>query len=156
MTTSPINPDEPVPPEALVALLDTMSEGVVIVDPGGVIRYWNLGAEQIFGHSRAAALGQRLDVIIPDHLRNRHWEAFDAAVSTGSSRYSAGDLLAVPAITADGRRISIEFTVTFLAGDTGIAWIAAAIRDVTARWAETRGLRERIAQMGAAAPEQAP
>jgi hypothetical protein len=68
------------------------------------------------------------------------------------SRYGAGDLLKVPAITRDGRRISIEFTITLLRDTGGRAvGTVAVIRDVTAAFAELRALRQRLAETGGGA-----
>lgn len=54
------------------------------------------------------------------------------------THYGAGDVLAVPALTKDGRQISVEFTIVLLRGaDRQIASTAAILRDVT------RGLRRR-------------
>ena len=133
--------------EDIRALLDTAPDAVIVVDGGGVIRYWNAGAARIFGHRAESALGQRLDLIIPESLRQRHWEAFDKALVTGESRYGPDDMLSVPAITADGRRISIEFTVSITGSGTDGAWVAAVLRDVTARRAEDRALRTRLAEL---------
>ena len=47
------------------------SEAVVASDREGLIRFWSPGAERIFGHSAAEALGQSLDLIIPERLRAR-------------------------------------------------------------------------------------
>jgi PAS domain S-box-containing protein len=44
---------------------------VVIVDVNGRITHWNPGAEALFGHSRAAAVGQSLDLIIRLHRSRR-------------------------------------------------------------------------------------
>src|SRR5262245_49386403 len=92
-------------------IVDRSSDAVVVVDGDGVLCYWNAGAERIFGFSAGDAVGRSLDLIIPERLQDRHWTAFRAAVSTGASRFGAEDLLAVPAVAADGRTISIEFTV---------------------------------------------
>jgi nitric oxide dioxygenase len=54
-------------------------------------------------------LGQSLDIIIPEGLRARHWAGYSATMQSGSTRYGAGEILAVPAMRKDGRRISIEF-----------------------------------------------
>ena len=80
-------------------------------DRDGIIRLWNPGAERMFGFTGAEALGRSLDIIIPENLRARHWQGWAHAVATGRSRYGAGELLSVPAMTADGRRISVEFTI---------------------------------------------
>ncbi|HEY5085819.1 MAG TPA: PAS domain S-box protein, partial [Gemmatimonadaceae bacterium] len=72
-------------------------DAVIYADAGGVIRFWNSAAERIFGFSEAEALGQSLDLIIPENLRARHWNGYAETMRTGKTRYGAGDLLAVPA-----------------------------------------------------------
>jgi len=67
------------------------------------VRYWNKGAERIFGYDAHEMLGSTLDPIIPERLRQRHIEGFRSAIACGSSRYGDDDLLAVPAHHADGR-----------------------------------------------------
>ena len=46
-------------------LVQRMPDAVVYADTEGVIRYWNQGAERIFGFQRAEAIGQTLDIMIP-------------------------------------------------------------------------------------------
>lgn len=130
-----------------VALVARTDHAVVVADPAGTIRFWNPGAEAIFGHARADAVGRSLDLIIPANLRDRHWEGYRHVMATGETEY-AGRTLAVPAIRADGTRISVEFTVTLLPGEDGaVAGIAAILRDVTAEWEERRALRRRLAEL---------
>ena len=106
---------------------------------------WNHGAERIFGHAATEAIGQSLDLIIPDSLRARHWAGYRHTMATGESRYGAGDLLAVPARRKDGTRISVEFTIVPFRGLGGrMTGIAAILRDVTARFEETRALRREL------------
>lgn len=126
-------------------------DAIVYADRDGVIRFWNRGAERIFGFASAEAVGQRLDLIIPPNLRARHWEGFETTMKTGQSRYGAGDLLSVPALRQDGRRISVEFTIVPFhdAGGT-IIGIGAVMRDVTARFEELKELRRRAAAAGSA------
>ncbi|MGH7039357.1 MAG: PAS domain S-box protein, partial [Stellaceae bacterium] len=45
-------------------LVREMPDAVIYADGGGAIRFWNAGAERIFGFAAAEALGQSLDVII--------------------------------------------------------------------------------------------
>ena len=119
---------------------------VVVADAGGAIRFWNPAAEAMFGHAEADALGQSLDLIIPDKLRERHWDGYHRVMQTGESDY-AGRTLAVPAIRADGSRISVEFTVTMLPGEDGsVVGIAAIMRDVTAQWEARRAQAARARQ----------
>jgi PAS domain S-box-containing protein len=124
-------------------------DAVVYADGGGLIRFWNAGAERVFGFSEAEALGQSLDLIIPENLRARHWAGFDETMRSGRSRYGGGDILAVPAVRKDGTRISIEFTVLPFHDMSGhITGIAAILRDVTTRFEEMRALRRQLAARG--------
>ncbi len=129
------------------AILSAAADAVVATDHDGIIRVWNPGAERIFGHGADEALGQTLDHIIPDRLRPRHWEGFHRVMVTGESHYGAGDLLSVPGLRKDGQRISLEFTIVPLKDEQGqMQGLAAVMRDVTSRFEEIRGLKQKLAQ----------
>jgi PAS domain S-box-containing protein len=133
-----------------VMLLNSMSDAVIYADAQGYIRYWNAGAERIFGYGSAEALNQSLDIIIPESLQRRHWDGYRKTMRTGATRYGAGDLLAVPAVRKDGQRISIEFTIVPFHDEAGgMLGIAAIMRDVTSRFEEIKALRKRIADASA-------
>jgi PAS domain S-box-containing protein len=128
---------------AIVARTD---HAVVVADAEGAIRFWNPAAEAMFGWPSDDVLGRSLDLIVPEKLRERHWDGYRHVMATGESEY-AGRTLAVPAIRADGTRLSVEFTVTLLPGaDGAVAGIAAIMRDVTAQWEERRALTKRLAE----------
>ncbi|MCS0497725.1 PAS domain S-box protein [Ancylobacter sp. MQZ15Z-1] len=130
------------------ALLDSAGDAIVASDAAGDIVLWNAGAERIFGFAEEEALGRSLDIIIPEPFRARHWEGYRETVATGSSRYGAGDLLAVPGLHRDGRRLSIEFTIVLLKDAAGkVTGMVAAVRDVTARFEETKALKKRLAAL---------
>lgn len=128
-------------------ILEKAQDAVVYSDHDGLIRIWNAGAERIFGYSKLEALGQSLDLIIPEPLRNRHWEGYRKVMVEGRSRYES-DVLAVPAVTKDANRISVEFTVVPIQDDNGrLLGMAAIIRDVTERWNRDKATRQRMAQL---------
>lgn len=131
------------------AVLSTRSDAIIAADKEGLIRFWNPGATRIFGFSEAEAMGQSLDIIIPERLRQRHWDGYDRSMQTGQSRYGESDLLAVPASRRDGTQISIEFTIMMLRdSDNRIIGIAALLRDVTKRFEELRALKRQLAAKG--------
>lgn len=129
------------------AVLHSGSDAIVASDKGGIIRYWNPGAERIFGYASAEAIGQSLDIIIPERLRARHWEGYRQVMATGESRYGHGDVLAVPGMRKDGARVSLEFTIVPLRDEAGqMIGMAAIMRDVTVRFEEMRTLRRKLAE----------
>src|SRR5438552_14728883 len=128
------------------ALLASGSDAIIATDRDGVIRHWNQGAERIFGHVAAEAVGKSLDLIIPEQLRARHWEGYSHVMQTGRSRYGEGELLAVPGLRKDGTRVSLEFTVAMIRDEAGeMVGVAAILRNVTARFEEMKALRRQVA-----------
>jgi PAS domain S-box-containing protein len=126
-------------------------DAIIYADIQGMITFWNKGAERTFGFSERDAIGQSLDIIIPETLRKRHWDGFANTVRTGKTRYSSGDVLAVPALRKDGRRISIEFTILPFFDRTGrMLGMAAILRDVSTRFEELKRLRKAAACHSAA------
>jgi PAS domain S-box-containing protein len=129
------------------ALLGSASDAIVVADRKGMIRFWNPGAERVFGLPAAEAVGRSLDIIIPEPQRARHWAGFHRVMETGESRYGTGEVLAVPSLRGDGTRISLEFTIVPLrALDGQMEGMAAILRDVTKRFEELRGLRRALAE----------
>ena len=129
-----------------LALLNSPAEAIAYSDREGLIRFWNAGAERVFGFTADEALGQSLDIIIPDRQRQRHWDGYDQVMKTGESRYGSGDLLSVPATRKDGTRISVEFTIVPLKDADGtMMGMAAVMRDVSARFDEMKALRRQAA-----------
>ena len=136
---------EPLSQEWLYStIIAASSDAIMFSDREGIIRIWNSGAERMFGFSSDEALGQSLDLIIPENLRGRHWDGYHRVMQSGSSRYST-DLLSAPALRKDGTRISTEFSMVMAKDDDGVmVGVAAIIRDVSARWQREKDLKERI------------
>jgi PAS domain S-box-containing protein len=129
------------------ALIQAAGDAIVAAAPDGSILLWNRAAERMFGYSQGEALGHSLDLIIPERFRTRHWEGYREVMRTGKTRYGT-EVLRVPAVHKDGRRLSIAFTVALLySADHEIQAIAAIVRDETSRWEEERALRQRLAEL---------
>ena len=126
-------------------ILDQAPDAILYADRDGIIRLWNRAAEGIFGYAEAEAVGQSLDLIIPERQREAHWKGYGRVMLNGVKKYGT-ETLSVPAVTKDGERISIEFTINLLRdGDGKVLGPVAVVRDVTARWNRDKALRQRIA-----------
>ena len=138
-------------------LVAAVGDAIVVCDAAGAITLWNPAAARIFGFSEAEALGQSLDIIIPERQRKRHWDGYHKTMATGITRYGT-DVLRVPAIDKAGRALSVSFTVGMLfTADRKVASIAAVMRDETARFEADKAMRKRVAELearlaGAAGP----
>jgi PAS domain S-box-containing protein len=132
---------------AAQSLLLPRSDAIIAADRGGIIRFWNPGAERIFGHIRDDAIGLSLDLIIPERLRQRHWDGYRRTMESGKSRYGEGDTLSVPALHKNGRTISVEFIIIPLRDESGgMIGMAAIMSDVTKRIEEVRALKRRLVE----------
>jgi len=130
-------------------IVDNTGDTIVFGDAEGTVRLWNAGAERVFGFRADEIVGKSMDLIIPENLRERHWEGYNQTMKTGRTQYSRS-LLAVPAIRKDGTRISVEFTIVLIRDDDGnLLGPAAILRDVTARWNEDKELRKRLVALEA-------
>ena len=83
------------------AILQSSGDAIIATDSEGLITAWNVGATRIFGFDETTALGQSLDLIIPENQRARHWAGYREVMQTGKSRYADGATLAVPALRAE-------------------------------------------------------
>ena len=136
-------------------LVEAIGDAVIAADPAGAITLWNPAAERMFGHTEAEALGQSLDIIIPQRQQQRHWDGYNKTMETGQTRYG-NDVLRVPAVHKDGHTLSIAFTVAMLHSPDGkVSAIVAVVRDESARFAEERTLRKRLTELESRAAGQA-
>ncbi len=126
--------------------LDRSQDAILIADREGIIRYWNAGAERILGFPASEALGQSLDLFIPEKLRGRHWEGYHRVMASGETKYVTG-LLSSPGIRKDGTQVSLEFSMVLLKDENGMMQGCASImRDVTERWLKEKELKQRLAE----------
>ena len=127
-------------------LVEVLGDALVVADASGVISLWNAAAERLFGFTKAEALGNSLDLIIPERFRARHWAGYEKAIASGNTRYNSA-LLRVPAVTKNGQPLSIAFTVAILFGaERRVTGIVAVIRDDTRQFSEERVLHKILAE----------
>lgn len=128
-------------------LVECVGDAVIVADAKERIILWNPAATRIFGYSEQEALGQTLDLIVPERQRQKHNEGYSHSMETGTTRYGTS-LLKVPAKHKDGQTLSIAFTVGMLFDAAGKAnGVVAIIRDETERFAQERALKKRLADL---------
>ena len=128
-------------------LVECVGDAIIVADADEKIVLWNPAATRIFGYSEAEALGNTLDLIVPERQRQRHNEGYSHSMQTGTTRYGTS-LLKVPAKHQDGSMLSIAFTVGMLFDENHQAnGVVAIIRDETARFAEERALKKRLSDL---------
>jgi len=120
-------------------ILDDVADALIYADRSGTIRRWNRASTTLFGFTANDALGQSLDLIIPEHLRDAHWKGFDAALESGTMKL-AGRPTLTRAQHKDGRKLYIEMTFALVKDEGGaVLGSVAMARDVTERVMRERG-----------------
>ena len=121
------------------SILEQIADAVIYADDTGTIRRWNYAAAALFGYSAAEALGQNLDLIIPEHLRGAHWRGFETAMTNGVIKLQ-GRPTVTRARHQTGRKLYVEMTFALVKGkaeDQAHGAVAVA-RDVTQRIEQQR------------------
>ncbi len=85
------------------------------VDTTGQIRTWSREAEELLGYSRLEAVGQSIEIIIPPHLRDRHWAGFGKFVQTGIS--ALPEVVTTIAVHKTGQLVKLPISVKAVYGD---------------------------------------
>ncbi len=131
------------------ALVRCVADALIFADRDGSIRVWNPGAEAVFGYTEAEALGQRLDLIIPERFRSAHWTAFDRAIATGQTKYGR-KALTTKSVTKAGADLYLDLSFALVNDAAGeVLGAVAMARDITDRYAADRELRKRIGDLEA-------
>jgi len=130
-----------------IEILAGIADAVIFADRDGTIRLWNDGATAVFGFSGEDAIGQNLDLIIPEKLRDAHWRGFNAAIERGATTGGRRARLTRGLHKEPDRPLYVEmsFAVVIAADGTTVGSVAIA-RDITERHLKAREERRRAAQ----------
>ena len=114
-------------------IVGQIAEALIFSDRHGIIERWNAAATAVFGFEASEAIGQRLDLIIPEHLRAAHWRGFDAAIARGSTRLH-GRATMTRGLHKAGRKCYVEMSFALVHDHDGTVLGSVAVaRDVTER-----------------------
>ena len=128
-------------------LVDHAPDALIFADRDGVIRVWNAAAERIFGFTAADAVGRALDIIIPEGLREAHWQGYHRALAAGDTKYR-GQSLPTKALKADGSQVYVELSFAIVRGpDAEVIGAMAQARDITERFQRDRDMRRRLREL---------
>ncbi len=139
--------DPEIDAEQLARLVEQAPDAIIFADRAGIIGVWNAAAERIFGFPSASAIGQSLDIIIPEKLREAHWAGYERALAAGDTKYR-GQALPTRALRQDGSAIYVELSFAIVRGRDGeVVGAMAQARDITERFERERAMRRRLREL---------
>lgn len=113
-------------------IVNAAMDGIISMDQQGMVTEFNPAAQQIFGYSREAALGQSVaDLIVPPELREQHRQGLARYLETGQASV-LNQRLELTAMRADGSTLPIELTITHPPLE-GPPSFTGYLRDITER-----------------------
>ena len=113
------------------AVLESASEGIVLIDATGRIMLVNAAAERMFGYPRAELLGQPLEILLPERIRAGHVEHRTGYFAEPRVR-PMGIGLDLAGRRKDGTEFPVEISLSHVgSADGGVA--IAFITDITER-----------------------
>lgn len=137
-------------------ILRSMPEALIFADLDGIIRFWNPGAETVFGFAAADAVGQSLDLIIPERLRKAHWDGFEKAIVRGGTLPGRTSMI-TRSLHQSGEQIYVDMSFAMVKNQAGqMLGSMAVARDATKRFLEEKSLRRQLAELTAPASPTTP
>jgi PAS domain S-box-containing protein len=128
-------------------ILQSMPEALIFADLQGIIQRWNPGAENVFGFTAAQAVGQSLDLIIPERMRKAHWDGFNKAIERGGTLPGRTSAI-TRAIHKSGEPFYVDMSFAMVKDQAGkLIGSMAVARDATKRFQEEKDLRRQLAEL---------
>ena len=127
-------------------IVSTASDAIISIDGSRRITLFNWGAERIFGYSAAEALGQLVDILLPEELRSRHAAHIVEFARSSDITRRMGERSRIVGLRKNGEIFPAEGSISRLS--SGGEWVYTVIlRDVSERIRteeELRVLAERM------------
>ena len=130
------------------AFLEAAPGGMLVVDAAGIIQLVNTETERLFGWPRTELLGQSVERLLPETVRQIHAQQRHAFHGETSARLMA-EGSDPHGLRRDGSTFPVEISLSPLETDGGRLTIAS-IRDVTEQRSSARVLAERSRQLAEA------
>ena len=112
----------------LAVILRDTADAIIVHDLAGVIVRWNRAAADMYGYSEDAAVGMSMFRLVPPHLAESYRQLL-ARLAAGES----GIRLQTQRLTADGRQLDVELTLSPISKREGRPAIVSIDRDISDR-----------------------
>lgn len=100
-------------------LFEMEARGAIVANRDGVILEWNRAAEVIFGYLAGEAIGQSIEIVIPEEERADHWRGYRRVFASNRINYSPDHILDIEGVRRDGSRVSLDAMLQPIRDDSG-------------------------------------
>jgi len=131
--------------EESIAILETAVEGIVTIDPKGILHLFNPAAESMFGYEANEVLGENVNMLMPEPYHEQHDGYINRYLDTGEKRI-IGIGREVFGKRKDGSVFPLDLSVVEVNVD-GKRSFAGILRDITERKQMESTLRQNSEQL---------
>ncbi|HAX80558.1 MAG TPA: hypothetical protein DCY88_33165 [Cyanobacteria bacterium UBA11372] len=129
----------------LAGILDIADDAIISIDSTQRIQMFNKGAERIFGYTAAEALGQPINMLLPETLRAVHRQHIQNFAQSADIARKMGERREIVALRKDKTNFPAEASISNLKlGEETI--LTVILRDITERKQAEEALRNQIAR----------
>ncbi|HKG25981.1 MAG TPA: PAS domain S-box protein, partial [Thermomicrobiales bacterium] len=117
-------------------LYSTIRDAVIVGDAAtGRIALWSPSAERLFGYTAEEAVGQPIEILVPESLKPRHRAGLAAYAETGHGAIVDAEApVEVPTLRKDGQALTVELSLSpITTAQVPGRFVLAIVRDVTGR-----------------------
>jgi two-component system sensor kinase FixL len=115
----------------LRTLIESVPNGIIMVNERGKITLCNSEAERMFGYGRNELLGMPVERLVPSKVRDKH-PSYRAGFLHDPSKRQMGAGRDLTGIRKDGAEIPVEIGLNHIKADDGL-FVVASIVDITER-----------------------
>lgn len=112
-------------------IIENVVDGVITIDPAGIIRSFNPGAEKLFGYSAAEVINRNVSLLMPEPYRSEHAQ-YLARHMTGHPASIIGRQVELSGQHKDGTIFPMELAVTEMDIDQSKHFVGI-LRDIRER-----------------------
>lgn len=113
-------------------VVQSATDAIILSDSHGIVRFWNKGAENIFGYTSEQILDSSIMKIMPEEYRALHTNSMNRLVAGGAPRL-IGKTVELTGIRKDGQRFPIDISLASWQASSGEMFFSGVIRDITER-----------------------
>ncbi|WP_166239930.1 ATP-binding protein [Paenibacillus turpanensis] len=113
--------------QAKQSIVEMASDGIILANQSTKIITWNKGAEGLFGYTEQEAIGQDMEIIVPEHLKETYRRGVERLRATGQSM-----AIEMSGLRKDGTEFPAEISLNCWQTNGEYFW-SAIIRDITER-----------------------
>ncbi|MFZ2631575.1 MAG: PAS domain S-box protein [Desulfosalsimonadaceae bacterium] len=112
-------------------LIESSNDAVVVINTNREIILWNPAAAKTFGYTENEALGQPIEIIIPESFREKHNAHIGQFLNQGQHQISGG-VMTVEGLRKDGTTLPVELSLSAIRRGSAYE-ITGIIRDISQR-----------------------